>query len=155
MNTVLVRYGHSLCTKQYTKNPNAKYAVEAEISMKTISFNVSAKRSVFPPASGRMTPINVYLWRNKEHGDSNKCWRQRRFESSQETDVKKMITVNVSSEFISLWYANVHGAASSIQNCFSPLVLRLQKVQERKLCKTYSLTMSHPVVHMLRWKWQF
>ena len=47
MNTVLVRYGHSLCTKQNTKKPNAKYSVKAEISMKTISFNDSAKRSAF------------------------------------------------------------------------------------------------------------
>ena len=47
MNTVLVRHGHSLCTKQYTKNPNAKYAVKAEIAMKTISFNDSAKLSAF------------------------------------------------------------------------------------------------------------
>ena len=39
MNTVLVRYGRSLRTKQYTKNPNTKYAVKAEISMKTILFN--------------------------------------------------------------------------------------------------------------------
>ena len=31
----------------YTKNPNAKYAVNAEISMKTKSFNDSAKRSAF------------------------------------------------------------------------------------------------------------
>ena len=31
----------------YKKNPNAKYAVKAEISMKTISFNDSAKRSAF------------------------------------------------------------------------------------------------------------
>ena len=83
------------------------------------------------PASGRMTPINVCLWRHREHGDSNKRWRQRRFEPSQETGVKKMINGNVSSEFISLWFASVHGAASSIQNCVSPLVLRLQKVQER------------------------
>ena len=29
MNTVLVRYGHSLHTKQYTKKPNAKYTVKA------------------------------------------------------------------------------------------------------------------------------
>ena len=29
------------------KNPNAKYAVKAEILMKTISFNNSAKRSAF------------------------------------------------------------------------------------------------------------
>ena len=44
MNTVLVRYGHSVCTKQYTKeNPNAKHEVKAEISMKTILFNVSTK----------------------------------------------------------------------------------------------------------------
>ena len=47
MITVLVRYGHSVRKKQYTKNPNAKYAVKAEISMKTKSFNDSAKRSVF------------------------------------------------------------------------------------------------------------
>ena len=42
----------------------------------------------FLPASGRMTPINVCLWRHKERGDSNKRWRQRRFEPSQETGVK-------------------------------------------------------------------
>ena len=51
MNTVLVQYGHSVRTKQYTKNPNAKYAVKAEISMKTISFNNSAKRSAFSTKS--------------------------------------------------------------------------------------------------------
>ena len=39
--TVLVWYGPSVHTKQYTKNPNAKHAVKAEISMKTISFNDS------------------------------------------------------------------------------------------------------------------
>ena len=38
------------------------------------------------------------------------------FEPSQETGVKKMINGNVSSEFISLWFASVYGAASSIQN---------------------------------------
>ena len=47
MNTVLVRYGYSLRTKQYTKNPNAKYEVKASISMKTTSFNDSAKRSTY------------------------------------------------------------------------------------------------------------
>ena len=45
----------------------------------------------FPPASGRMTPINICLWRHREHGDCNNCWCQRRFEPSQETGVKKMI----------------------------------------------------------------
>ena len=44
--------------------------------------------------------------------------------------VKKVINGNVSSEFISLGFVSVHGAASSIQNCAPPLVLRLQKVQE-------------------------
>ena len=44
----------------------------------------------FPPASGRMTPTSVCLWRHREHGDDNKRWRQRRFESSQEMGVKKM-----------------------------------------------------------------
>ena len=47
MNTVLVRYNHSVLKKQYTKNPNAKYAVKAEISMKTKLFNDSAKHSAF------------------------------------------------------------------------------------------------------------
>ena len=75
----------------------------------------------FPSASGRKTPINVYLWLHREHGDSKKRWQQRRFEPSQETGVKKMINGNVSSEFISLWFASGHGAASSIQNCISPL----------------------------------
>ena len=42
-----------------------------------------------------------------------------------------MINGNVSSEFILLWFASVYGAASSIEKCVSPLVLRLQKVQER------------------------
>ena len=45
MITVLVRYGLSVRTKQYTKkNPNAKHAVKAEIS---ISFIDSAKRLAF------------------------------------------------------------------------------------------------------------
>ena len=47
MNTLLVQYDHSFRTKQYTKNPNAKYAAKAEISMKTISFKDSAIRSAF------------------------------------------------------------------------------------------------------------
>ena len=47
MNTVLVRYGHSVRKEQYTKNLNAKHAVKAEILMKTKSFNDSAKRLAF------------------------------------------------------------------------------------------------------------
>ena len=51
MNTVLVRYGHSVHKKKTIykkkKNPNAKYAVKAEISMKTKSLKGSAKRSAF------------------------------------------------------------------------------------------------------------
>ena len=83
----------------------------------------------FPPATGRMTPRNIYLWRGREPGDNNKRWRQRRFEPIQETDVKKMINDIVSSKLISLWLASVYGAAStSIQICISPLVLCLQKV---------------------------
>ena len=63
---------------------------------------------------------------------TNKRRRQRRFEPSQEKDVlKKVKHGNMSSELILLWYASVHGAASSIQNCVSPQALRLQKVQER------------------------
>ena len=45
--------------------------------------------------------------------------------------IRGIMNGNVSSEFISLLFVSVHGAASSIQNCVSPLVLRLQKVQER------------------------
>ena len=47
MNTVLVRYGHFVCTKHYTKTPNGKYEVKTEISMKTISFKDLVKRSAF------------------------------------------------------------------------------------------------------------
>ena len=61
----------------------------------------------FPSASGRMTPNSVCLWRYRKHGNSNKRWRQRRFEPSQETGVKKMKNGNVSSAFISLWFASV------------------------------------------------
>ena len=42
------------------KNLNAKHAVKTEISMKTISINDSAKRSVISPASGPMTPNSIY-----------------------------------------------------------------------------------------------
>ena len=45
MNTILVRYGYYVRTKRYEKTPNAKHAVKAEISMKTKSFDDSAKRS--------------------------------------------------------------------------------------------------------------
>ena len=58
---------------------------------------------------------------------SNNRWRQRRLESSQEN----MINGKMSSELILLWFASVYGAASSIQHCVLPLVLRLRKVQER------------------------
>ena len=85
----------------------------------------------FPPASGRMTPTSVCLWRHRELGNGNKRRRQRRFEPSQEMGVKKMINGNLSSEFISLLFVSLYRAASSIQNCVSPLVLHLQKVQER------------------------
>ena len=47
MNTVLVRYGRSVRKKKYTTNPNTKYSVKAEISMKTKLFNDSAKHSTF------------------------------------------------------------------------------------------------------------
>ena len=58
------------------------------------------------------------------------CSNQRRFEPSQETDVKKMINGNVSLELISLLFVSVYGDASSILSCVLPLVLRLQTVQE-------------------------
>ena len=70
----------------------------------------------FLPISDRMTPNSVCLWNHKEHGDSNKRWCRRQFEPSQETGVKKMINGNVPSEFISLWFVSVHGAASYIQS---------------------------------------
>ena len=61
----------------------------------------------FPPASGRMTPNSICLWRHRDHGDSNKLWLQRRFQPSQEMGVKKMINCNVSLELISLWFSSV------------------------------------------------
>ena len=91
----------------------------------------------FPSASDRMTPNSVCLWRHREHGDSNKRWRQSRFEPSPETGVKKMINGNVSSEFISLWFASVHGVAISIKNCVSltksTRTITLQDVQLRNV----------------------
>ena len=128
MNTVLVRYGYSLRTKQYTKKKTRTQNTQWKQRYRWKRYRSMTRRNVrhFPPASGRMTPINVCLWRHREHGDSSNRWRQRRFEPSQETGVKKMINGNVSSEFISLWFASVH-CASSIQNCVPPLVLRLQK----------------------------
>ena len=47
MNTALSQFGNPVRKKQHTKNRNTKYAVKAEISMKTKSFNDSAKRSAF------------------------------------------------------------------------------------------------------------
>ena len=40
-------WSHCSLKTIYKKNPNEKYAVKAEISMKTKSFNDSAKRSAF------------------------------------------------------------------------------------------------------------
>ena len=57
MNTILVRYGHSVRKKQYTKNPNAIYAVKAEISMKTISFSDSA----IQPCQNKLFKLRVEL----------------------------------------------------------------------------------------------
>ena len=109
----------------------------------------------FPPASGRMTPTSVCLWRHKEHGDGNKRWRQRRFEPSQEMVVKKMINGNLSSEFISLLFASVYGAASSIQNCVSPLVLRLQKSTRTVTLQDVQPRNVTSAFHNPGRKWQF
>ena len=97
------------------------------------SFNDSAKRTygIFrQPADEWRWIVFVYDIIGNIAG-SNKCWRQRRFKPSQEMGIKKMINGNVLSELVSLWFASVYGAASSIQNCVLPLVLHLQKVQER------------------------
>ena len=62
MNTVLVRYGHSLCKKQYTKKNQRKICSESrDIDGK--QNRVMTRRSVrhFPPASDRMTPNSVCL----------------------------------------------------------------------------------------------
>ena len=56
MNTVLVQYGYSVRTEQYTKNPNAKITVKAEISMNTKLFNGSAKFSAFSPGKQPKDP---------------------------------------------------------------------------------------------------
>ena len=53
----------------------------------------------FPPVSGRMKPTSFCLWRHRKQGDSNKRWRQRRFEPSQETVVKKIINGWFSDNF--------------------------------------------------------
>ena len=47
MNTVFVRYGHSVHKNNIQKKTNSKYALKADISMKRKSFNDSEKRSAF------------------------------------------------------------------------------------------------------------
>ena len=116
MNTVLVRYGHSVRTKQYTKKLDRKIRSKSgDIDENEIIQWLGETFGIFLPVSGRMTQKSVCLWRHREHGNSKKRWSQRRFEPSQGTGVKKMINDNVSSELISLWFASMHGAASSIQ----------------------------------------
>ena len=152
MNAVLVRYDHPFRTKQYTKKSKHKHAVKAKISMKKILFNIWAKRAAFP-ASGRVSPNTVCVWRHREHGNSNKRRHKWRFEPSQEMCVQKMANGNVCYELNLLWFTSVYG--SFIINWVSPLFVRLQKDQERLLCKTYLFTMSYLACNMLRRKWQF
>ena len=155
MNTVLVLYGNSVHTKRYTNKRKQNMQWKQWYRWKQNRSMTRRNVRHFPPVSGRMTPNSVCLWRHRGHGDSKNRCRQRQFDPSQKTGVKKMINGNVSSEFISLWFASVDGAASSIQNCVSRLVLRLQKVQEGELCKTFSLTTSHPAFHHQVRKCQF
>ena len=106
MNTVFVRYGHSVHKKQYTKNPNAKYAVKADRDIdenKIVRWH-DETFGIFRPLVAEWRWIlfvydvigNMAIATSIDRG-------QRRFEPSQETGVKKMINGNVSSEFISLW----------------------------------------------------
>ena len=91
--SVLVRNGHFVRKKQYTKNPNLQnMSVESRsYRWKQNAFNDSSDNvQHFPPVSSRMyAELAFVIWRHREHGDSNKRWRQRRFEPSQETGVKK------------------------------------------------------------------
>ena len=128
MNTVLVRYGHSVRKKRYTKIPNAKICSEsryidenqivqrdgetfgifrrlaAEWRRAAFVYNVIGNMAIATSVDGR--------------GDSSH--RKRRM-------LRRMKNGNVSSEFISLWFASVYGASSYVKNRVSPLVLRLQK----------------------------
>ena len=66
MNTVLVRYGHPVRTKQYTnKTEHKTYSESRDIDENDI---VQWLGEMF----GRMTPNSVCLWRHREYGDSNK-----------------------------------------------------------------------------------
>ena len=93
-------------------------------------------------AEWRRIAFEYYLFWNIS--SSNKHWRQSRFETSQETVVKKIINGKVSSVLISLWFASVYGATSSNQNCVSPLLLCLQKYKNSNSLKTYLYSTSHP-----------
>ena len=86
-------------------------------------------------------------------GSNKRCSRGDSSNRTQEKGVlKKTINGNVPSEVVSLWFASVYGAAaSSIQNCVWPLVLRLKKYKNGNFaCKAYLCLTSHPVAHMLR-----
>ena len=104
MNTVLERYGHSVRKKTiYKKTWRQNMQWKQRCRWKQNRSMTRQNIWLFPPVSCRMTPNSVCLCRHRVHGESNKHWRQRRFEPLQETGVKKMINGNVSSEFISLW----------------------------------------------------
>ena len=107
--------------------------------------SMTCEKSAFSPASGPMTLNSVWLQRHRIHGNSNKRWCKRRFEPSQETDVKKMINGNVSAELIYKSHPKLRLSSG----------LTLTKSTRTVICKTYLFSTSHPAVHMLRRKWQF
>ena len=131
INTVWVRYMVTLLVQNNIQKTHWKQRYRWKRYRSVTRRNVRH----FPPAGGRMTPTSVCLWRYREYGDVNKHWRQRRVEPSQEMDVKKMINDYVSSDLISLIFANMYGAASSIQNCVSPL----RPVNLRKIWQIWEL----------------
>ena len=88
----------SLCSyKTIYKKPECKIRSEiGDINEKDIILWLGETFGIFRRLAAEWRQKSVCLWHHREHGDSNKGWRQRRFEPSQETDVKKMINGNVS-----------------------------------------------------------
>ena len=115
MNTVLVRYGHPLRTIPYTEKSERKIRSESrDIDENDIVQWLGETFGIFHRLSAEWRRLmavydvigNMAIATSFDsRGDLNPL---------QGTGVKKMINSNVSSEFITQWFASVHRAASSI-----------------------------------------
>ena len=97
----------------------------------------------FPPASGRKTPINVCLWRHREHGNSNKRWRQRRFKPSQETGVKKIRLMAMRGRNLFHYDLRVYTEMQVLSKIVSPLLFNAYKKYKNSNSARHTVSQRH------------